>query len=254
MSIPIYVVNINYEIYKYRTKKGRKYLSKACIKHFAVTSSTIKDIAEMSKDKDMLARLLARAKFNPWSPEQELKITKLDIIKQVGYTNEGNVIKSNGDFEKDLKIGEDNEMVVSSFLEGKGMIYMSNCTDKRYDLLMKGKSGSEVKFEVKTDVLVNKNKDTGNVAIEIRYKKKPSGISSTEAEWFVYYFANLDKENLWMIKVKDLKTLIKKNKFKIVMGGDNNDSELVLIKRYDYIGEFKVYDLCREENTKGKNL
>ena len=57
-----------------------------------------------------------------------------------------------------------------------------------------------------------------------------------------------------MIKVSDLKKLIKDNKFKIVKGGDNNDSELVLIKRYDYIGEFKVYNLCREENTKGKNL
>ena len=38
------------------------------------------------------------------------------------------------------------------------------------------------------------------------------------------------------------------------MGGDNNDSELVLIKRYDYISKFKVYNLCQKENTKGKNL
>ena len=37
-----------------------------------------------------------------------------------------------------------------------------------------------------------------------------------------------------MIKVDELKSLIKKNKFKIVKGGDNNNSQLVLIPRDKY--------------------
>ena len=266
MGLPIYQVKIHYEVFKYRTKKGRRYLSKIPSVHICETSSTIKDVTELNNNKGMLSRLSTRANFNPWSEDHKIVVKKVDILSKHGETNYDlndkykgvdelyKVLSSSGDYEEDLKLGEENEMIVSKFLEGKGMKYISSCTYKNYDLLMSDNKNNEIKFEVKTDVLVTKDNDTGNVAIEIRYKGEPSGVSSTEAKWFVYYFANLDKENLWMISVDNLKKLIKNNKFKIVKGGDNNNSELVLIKRYNYISKFKVYNLCREENTKGKNL
>ena len=43
-----------------------------------------------------------------------------------------------------------------------------------------------------------------------------------------------------MIKVDDLKSLIKKSNFKIVNGGDGNQSQLVLIPRKEYKKYFKV--------------
>lgn len=276
MEDSIYDSDIEFHVFKYKTKKGRRYLSKKFEQKTISTTVTVVDIDDAQSNVYLLKRMASSAGLNPnaLNTEYKIKITKFtlgkkvgvksrpklkmesdyrDVEKLYGILNEPNILDERN-FEDDLKIGEENEMVVSRFLESKGMRYISSCTYKEYDLLMCDKDNNEVKFEVKTDVLVTKDNDTGNIVIEIRYKGNPSGISSTEAKWFVYYYANLDKENLWMIKVDDLKKLIKDNKFKIVMGGDNNDSELVLIKRYDYISKFKVYNLCQKENTKGKNL
>lgn len=276
MGEPIYDCDIEFHVFKYKNKKGRRYLSKKFDEKIATTTVTVTDIDDAQSNIDLLKRISSHTGLNAnaLNNDYKIKITKFTLGKKVGITSrpklkiendyrnmeklhgiltEPNVLDNRG-FEKDLKLGEENEMVVSRFLESKGMKYISSCTYKEYDLLMCDKDNNEVKFEVKTDVLVTKDNDTGNIVIEIRYKGEPSGISSTEAKWFVYYYANLNKENLWMIKVDDLKKLIKSNNFKIVMGGDNNDSELVLIKRYSYISKFKVYNLCREENTKGKSL
>jgi hypothetical protein len=99
------------------------------------------------------------------------------------------------------------------------------------------KRNEEVLFEVKTDVYPN---DTGNLAIEIRYKGKPSGISHTKADWFIYWYRDISFNNVWMIKVDDLKSLIKKSNFRIVNGGDGNQSQLVLIPRKEYKKYFKI--------------
>ena len=42
-----------------------------------------------------------------------------------------------------------------------------------------------------------------------------------------------------MIRVKELKKLIEDNDFKVVMGGDDNQSELVLIPRKEHKKDFR---------------
>tara|TARA_R110002020_G_scaffold144946_1_gene318148 strand:+ start:4218 stop:4706 length:489 start_codon:yes stop_codon:yes gene_type:complete len=148
------------------------------------------------------------------------------------------IMSSKNKFEKDLEQGNNGEKIIMMYLFCQGMKFVSFNDDYRYDIKMHSeKRNEEVLFEIKTDVYA---KDTGNIAIEIRYKGKPSGISHTEADWFIYWYRDIPFNNVWMIKVKDLKSLIKKSNFKIVNGGDDNQSQLVLIPRKKYKEYFKV--------------
>ena len=106
------------------------------------------------------------------------------------------------------------------------------------------KHKKEVLWEVKTDIYPE---DTGNMAIEIRYKGNPSGISHTKSEWFAYYYRDIPFRNVWMIKVQDLKNIIKENSFTITMGGDDNKSKLVLMPRKEYSRYFGIDTIVKKE-------
>ena len=84
------------------------------------------------------------------------------------------------------------------------------------------------KVEVKNDYFIDK---TGNIAIECKCWGKPSGISTTEADWFAIGLGNTDAEIFVFIKVTALKELVKTfynlNGYK--HGGDQNASRFVLI-------------------------
>lgn len=96
------------------------------------------------------------------------------------------------------------------------------------------------KIEVKTER--DKWKDTGNIVIEFESRGRPSGIASTEAE---YWFHNLAiGDNIVMTLVLPTKTLrnyIAKNNPRMIRGGDNMTSRLYLIKLQDLV---TMIDLC----------
>ena len=147
------------------------------------------------------------------------------------------------DFESDLKDGEDGEKIVAVFLSLQGLPFLGYNKDYRYDLRHYSPSKEqELLFEVKTDDYCTPESDTGNIAVEIEFKGKPSGISKTYAQWFVYYYKHLLEDNIWMIQVDNLKELIKENrdKIRIVNGGDNNNSRIVLIPREEFREKFGV--------------
>ena len=113
---------------------------------------------------------------------------------------------------------------------------------KGFDLDLEfGKMGEEFtqqvfegnsKVEVKTerDIWVN----TGNVAIEIRCNGKPSGLSTTESTVWVHLLAHKGViKGGFIFKVDELKAKIKKlhesNNLKMVMGGDDNLSQMALL-------------------------
>ena len=121
-------------------------------------------------------------------------------------------------FEEDLSHGEWGEKVIMMYLWCQGMGFKHFNDDYRYDIKMY----------------------TGNMAIEIRYRDKPSGISHTEAEWFAYYYRDIPFRNVWMIKVEELKKLIKENSFTIINGGDDNKSQIVLIPREKFKDKFLI--------------
>ena len=83
-----------------------------------------------------------------------------------------------------------------------------------------------LKVEVKSDRMASK---TGNIFIEVYSRGKESGISTTEAAYWIYRID--DKDLAIIISTKRLKELVKyfygKNGFK--NGGDNDTSKGVLI-------------------------
>ena len=112
-----------------------------------------------------------------------------------------------GNFDIDLDFGKVYEEKIRELFEGDGSI--------------------EVKTE--RDIWA----DTGNVAIEIKSRGKPSGISTTEAKWWIHNFTIEGDIKFSMIfKVDKLRKAIKhmyaNELASIVKGGDNNTSELVL--------------------------
>ena len=104
-----------------------------------------------------------------------------------------------------------------------GLIYEDKVRD-----IFQGKGSIEVKTE--RDMWSN----TGNMAIEITYRGKPSGISITDAEWWCHLFTiDGNIKFIVMMKVKELKDrikeLAKQKLIKIVKGGDDMESEIVLV-------------------------
>ena len=88
------------------------------------------------------------------------------------------------------------------------------------------------KVEVKTEI--DKWRDTGNIAIEIRCYGKKSGLSVTQAEHWAHilsYKGNI--KSVLMFPVGELKSIVKRlfstGDARLVMGGDNDESEMVLL-------------------------
>ena len=113
---------------------------------------------------------------------------------------------------------------------------------KGFDLDLKfGKLGEDFvrdmqegnnKIEVKTERDIWKT--TGNIAVELRYNGSPSGISSTDSSIWVHLLSyNGVIEGGFMFKVDQLmdkiKKLHKQGDLKMVMGGDNNMSQMALL-------------------------
>ena len=113
---------------------------------------------------------------------------------------------------------------------------------KGFDLDLKfGKMGEEFVAEVfegnsKVEVKTERDiwKTTGNIAIEIRCNGKPSGLSTTESTVWVHLLAhNGVIEGGFLFKVDQLKEKIKNlhkdGNLKMVMGGDDNLSQMALL-------------------------
>ena len=88
------------------------------------------------------------------------------------------------------------------------------------------------KIEVKTER--NKWKKTGNIAIELSSRGKLSGLTTTKADWWAHILTtNGEIEGILMFPVRKLKKMVKrsvkKGNGRMVMGGDNDTSELALI-------------------------
>ena len=114
----------------------------------------------------------------------------------------------NGNFDIDLDFGQIYEEKIRKIFQGKG--------------------GIEVKTE--RDMW----KRTGNIAIEVSYRGSPSGLSSTNADWWVHILSdNGEIDTAFMFEVsrlrKKIRRLVSRKEARIVMGGDTNESKIVLV-------------------------
>lgn len=113
----------------------------------------------------------------------------------------------NSDFKYDLEFGK---------LEGESWFH-NLVTNK--------------KIEVKCD---RQAEFTGNVFIEFKSRGKLSGLATTESDYYVYKY---NDNQAFIIQTdylkKRCKELVRRNKAKIIKGGDNNSSEGLLISIKD---------------------
>ena len=156
----------------------------------------------------------------------------------------------NNNFEDDLEDGQMGERAVRHFVETQwNKKFITYGDTSAFDIMFQNNRQNPVFFEVKTDMF-EKDWDkggTGNMAIEYKCRGKPSGIRTTKAGWFAYYFPNIRKNHLWIIRMDKLKELIKENKFSTVDAGEPDEktgkkvSRCYLIPRFDFRGYFRVF-------------
>jgi len=144
-------------------------------------------------------------------------------------------------FKKDILIGEEGEEFIKQFLINKGFNFISDNKNNEYDLVM-SYDNRQFKYEIKTDILLSKEKDTGNLVVEFESRGKPSGISVTKADYYVYFMPKLSE--IWNIRMDKLKDLIQNNNFRKVTGGDAGSfTKMYLINRQKFKEYFIVHKL-----------
>ena len=90
------------------------------------------------------------------------------------------------------------------------------------------------KIEVKTEK--DKWKTTGNIVIEYESRGKPSGIITTDADYWLHNLAVGDDIVLsLLLKVSTLRKYIAQHNPRSVRGGDDMTSKLYLIKLTDLV-------------------
>lgn len=143
-------------------------------------------------------------------------------------------------FNEDIHVGEAGEKIIIRDLESLGLKFVSDNKNKTHDLIMSKPNGDEVSYEIKTDVFIKPDMDTGNMFIEFESRGFPSGIDITEAEWFVMFFQHI--REAWYIRTKDLKKLLIDIQCKTTeMAGDlNSNTKGYLLNRYMYQKHFIV--------------
>lgn len=136
-------------------------------------------------------------------------------------------------FKEDLKASEKSVEQVIDFLKEEGCTDIETNDDGRYDISYTTRAGVKRTAEVKHDLMWDK---TGNVAIEYTSRGKASGIASSKADvWF--YVLN----NIYHSSTGDLRVYLIQHwdRYRRVKGGDNNTSQLVLLKLDDFLDVFK---------------
>lgn len=124
---------------------------------------------------------------------------------------------ANYDFITDRAVAEKTEQEIAEILEQKGCKIISFNKDNRYDILAEV-NGKPYKFEVKEDFTC---KRTGNVGLEFGCRGKPSGISVSDADYYIYKLHTPRGIITVMISSRKLKTMITNHVFHaIVVGGD----------------------------------
>ena len=115
--------------------------------------------------------------------------------------------------------------------------------DKRFDLdLAYGqvfeKKVADILVNSKVEVKTEKDKwkSTGNIVIEFESRGKPSGLVTTEADYWIHNCAIGDEIVFSiLLKVSTLRKYITNNNPRVVRGGDDMTSKLYLIKLTDLV-------------------
>lgn len=135
-------------------------------------------------------------------------------------------------FHKDLSVAQITEKIVADLLEIKyNMRLLKIGKTNAYDLAMEKISNGKVfTFEIKEDFT---HARTGNIGVEFESWGKLSGISVSQADYYVFKVHNSDNTSkVWIIRTDTLKEMINSKLYsRIITGGDfGSDSKNYLFE------------------------
>ena len=140
-------------------------------------------------------------------------------------------------FYRDLQLGKLYEKKALNYFKYKCVEYPPEGAFKEYDFILHTDNNNKIKVEVKSDTLGYKTK---NIVIEYECYNKPSGITTSEADFWIYFLIHPEDENkneVYKIPTNELKEICKGHKY--VCGGDNKMAKLYLLKSNELLN-FKV--------------
>ena len=137
-------------------------------------------------------------------------------------------------FIKDLNFGLKYEKLFLNYIKYDYIIkHVGNF--KEYDILAK-KDDIETKYEIKSDRLAYKTK---NLCIEYECSKKPSGITTTEADYYGYFIINNEEYDLYIIPTEFINECIENKLYKRDITGGNGYKARFYLFSLDIFKEFK---------------
>lgn len=136
----------------------------------------------------------------------------------------------NYEFNADLKVEEKTKQEIKEFLEASGWRVVDDNNDFRYDFILH-KDDKLVHLELKEDF---KCKETGNVAVEYYSRGKPSGLRTTQADFYLYKVHNPWAKEYIVVNVDKLKRFIKESfDYRTVTGGDKGSNTKMYLLTYE---------------------
>ncbi|HEX8517557.1 MAG TPA: hypothetical protein VF868_15275 [Bacteroidia bacterium] len=160
-------------------------------------------------------------------------------------------------FQHDLKLGQAGEDRIAALLCKNYNLTLSGKstygTLKDYDMKFTTQKNRSITVEAKTDVYKD---DTGNMMIEIKCNGKDSGIRTTKADLWVYYYKNLKHDNVWITSTDKLRKLIASlpTWLNPTSSGDNNGALCFKIPRNEYREWFLVLTLEPEPDQNHQKM
>ncbi len=148
-------------------------------------------------------------------------------------------------FRKDHKIARKTERQIADYLVTKGYEFLDECDNADYDIRMKTPPGEVITIEIKEDFTCQK---TGNIGLEYHCRGKPSGISVSKADFYLYKVHEPNGEkNMYVIKTSNLKEMIEGELYhRTVSGGDPGSNSLnylfalpVVKENFTFIGKLE---------------
>lgn len=124
------------------------------------------------------------------------------------------------DFWKSKKIANKTEREIAGVLSSVGFVILGYCNDNSCDIVCRNPNGKTIRIEVKEDFTC---KRTNRIGLEFENRKKPSGISVSQADFYLYKIHCPDGViRFYAISTKKLKSLVRNKAYvRIVYGGDD---------------------------------
>lgn len=148
-------------------------------------------------------------------------------------------------FKNDLLQGQIYEKKCLDYLDYDTVEYPPAGKFKDYDLtIIKKVEGKDIRttIEVKSD---RQASSTNNLCIEYECNNKPSGLTSTKADIWIYFIVFKDYDECYKIPTDELKELVKGTKK--VIGGDSNLSKMYLLNK-NKLQNYLIYSIKKNDN------